>query len=721
LVVFAALMSQVGAQNVFAQGSTPPQAGKATNEIRRADLLLGLTAINNSIRVRSLHELAGSGLYDDTFAKALVRYAQEANNFDAPPVIPIVTAAGARIVPSILEALRQTQPQSQAWDTLMLLIGRMGPNAKEALPELNRMLREDKQGEEHEILIRVVLAAIGSEDTDNQAKLVQWLRTRSKPGQNLLRILALIGAKDWPGINSVDALLPWLGDQPSDESVSAALALASLGTKAAPATTNIQRCLSGVDEHWSTLRIIYGTALARIFPPASADQKEAYYNMLKYLGEAGNHTDWAALSMVAHTLVDSNLVLQTIQLLGDANSTMVQGAIRMLSELGNPSGIASSNMIALLRKTKRGAPFRLEIARALAFVLPFTEIAVLEDLLKTEEDREVRERLEQALVVVSLGNHVSGRSAQAGLGGATDKDLKAILRAFRSLDTDSQARQAIRRQGTNAIPKLVAMMGNEDTELRAGAAQAFSALILESVELSAEQNQACVQALTNALADAQPSVREQVAQALVFFAIKHACPEYAMPALLRSLGDPTMRQTAAEAIGHYGSAAKEAVPTLTKLLTDQNAKVCKSAAEALGNIGPEAKDSVDALLVALHSRSREDLQPNIAQALGQIRGKPDLVIPALVNLFDKDEPESGITSSFCAKAVAEYGKSAIPFLLPLLGSPELGKRYWSSVAFHQMQEPAKEALDSLEKLLKDPDPRIRKIVEVTINRIHEGK
>ena len=76
--------------------------------------LSGLTAVSDSVRVRSLHELAESGLYDDALCKALVRHAHEASDYQAPPVIPIVAAAGARIVPTILETMRQTPPHSKS-------------------------------------------------------------------------------------------------------------------------------------------------------------------------------------------------------------------------------------------------------------------------------------------------------------------------------------------------------------------------------------------------------------------------------------------------------------------------------------------------------------------------------------------------------------------------------------------------------------------------------
>jgi len=445
LALVVAAPAQTLAQRAPATRPAPPEAAKAAPDTRRADLLRGLTAINDAVRVRSLHELAESGLYDDTFCRALVRYAREADDFHSLPTVPILAAGGAKIVPAILEGLRGPPPTIGIPDPLMLSLGRMGPEAKEAVPELRRMLADENRDEEERILIRTVLAAIGGGDADNQAKLQQWLRTRSEQGQKVVSFLALIGAQHWPDKEACTLLLPWFDGKPSEESANAALALASLGTNAAPAATEIQRRLNHVDEQWATLRILYGTALARIFQPGSAAQKKAYRDMLSYLGEAGNHTDWAALSMVAHTLVESNLVAQTVNLLGDAEDSIAHGAVRMLAELGKPSSLAASKMITLLRKAKtkdfsreEAAYFsRDEIARALGFVLPATDIGQLEQVLAAEKDYEVRKGLENALCVVSLGKVVVGASPRAALDGATDENLTAILVVATHHDTRS--------------------------------------------------------------------------------------------------------------------------------------------------------------------------------------------------------------------------------------------------------------------------------------------
>ena len=204
-----------------------------------------------------------------------------------------------------------------------------------------------------------------------------------------------------------------------------------------------------------------------------------------------------------------------------------------------------------------------------------------------------------------------------------------------------------------------------------------------------------MRALTNCLADSEPSVRREAVNTLNYFAIYHASPEDALPALFRSLNDLACDQVAVQAIGNYGTQAATAVPVLTKLLKDDDRGLRKNAAEALGKIGIGAHESVDALLEALPSGGRA--QPAIACALGQIRVKPEKVIPALVKLFESHNAPLAVTSSACALAVGQYGADAIPYLLPLLESQVAHERYWSAGALCNMKSPTRGALPALEK------------------------
>lgn len=706
--------------NVNAAG-TPATAETSANSsiqpVRRLDLLRSLGAINQKYRTRAIHELGKANLNDDEVLAALVKYALEVDDFRVGPVIPILASKGTKIVPFVVGALRQTSLSRSARTALMCSLGRMGPDAKAVINDLRSLLADPQQTEESRLLTRVALATIGWEDKENQSWLLENLLTRTNTHPSVAAILTSTGAGYWPGEILLDRLAPSFNGRPSEESAFAATALATLGTNAAPAASQIQQCLDNVDQNWSTLRILYGTSLARLHTPGSAAQKQAYRQMLKYLGRADNHTDWAALFLVAHSLVDTNLAEQTIDLLDDSEALVSQGAVRMLTELATPSSRASRGLMTVLLKSKPGSRFRTEAASCLGFVLPYFEIGLLEQAIASEPDQNLAGELRSSPDIVSLGKKVNQQSTDAALANATDADWPAIFRALLSPNTDFQASQAIRRQGTNAISHLITALNEDDLSVRVGAAKGFSYLMLYAVPLSREQELACSQTLTNALSSSTSSVRKAVADTLVYFGIHRLCPEHILPALLASLGDAEVRAPAARAIGFYRSEARQAVSALAALLVDPSAPVRKSAAESLGEIGPDARECVDALLRAFSADKA--LRPAVAHALGRIGGRAQDVIPVLLKELGKDDDKYSVTSSSCALTIASYGTNAWPHLQPLLESRQPGERYWATVATARLRPVIPATLAAVENAAGDPDPEVRTLAQRVIQQMRQ--
>lgn len=90
-------------------------------------------------------------------------------------------------------------------------------------------------------------------------------------------------------------------------------------------------------------------------------------------------------------------------------------------------------------------------------------------------------------------------------------------------------------------------------------------------------------------------------------------------------------------LGEIGPAAKEAVPVLTKSLSDPNHFVRRNAMSSLGAIGPDADAAVPELIKAL-ADSESDIRKVSATALGQIGPKAKDALPALdaASKGDKD-------------------------------------------------------------------------------------
>ena len=142
---------------------------------------------------------------------------------------------------------------------------------------------------------------------------------------------------------------------------------------------------------------------------------------------------------------------------------------------------------------------------------------------------------------------------------------------------------ALQSMGPSVVPPLLELLRDGDGQARAGAASALSP---EHRQSDAALTERTVAALSQALDDAMPRVR----------------------------------QNAAESLMKFGPRGRDAVPALTKLLGDGNGDVRDMAARALAAIGPDAAAAVPGLLKALHESNRPDRW--IRHALERIGTEP---------------------------------------------------------------------------------------------------
>ncbi len=195
-----------------------------------------------------------------------------------------------------------------------------------------------------------------------------------------------------------------------------------------------------------------------------------------------------------------------------------------------------------------------------------------------------------------LGYYTSRLKSAAG------KESAELLRAIGSFEADAAP----------ATDTLIAMLSNQDPEVRGAAANAL-AQIAPGASKSAQQ-------LRKLLADSNPRVRCQAALALKSFGEKSAA---AVPELTQALSDPIpyVRAGAADALGAIGPKSKAAVAALiARLKSDPGPNyVFDSVIYALGNIGTEAKDALPVLEEIAH---RPRLTYPAHEAILQIEGRP---------------------------------------------------------------------------------------------------
>jgi len=155
---------------------------------------------------------------------------------------------------------------------------------------------------------------------------------------------------------------------------------------------------------------------------------------------------------------------------------------------------------------------------------------------------------------------------------------------------------------------------------------------------------------------------------------------------------------AVAALGEMGPAAKDAVPSLSRLLRHPIAWARVQSAEALVGIAPEGSQSfkkgVDTLTEAVSSADGE-ARGRAVKVLGKIGPPAGNAVSALVPLLeDKGMPFDA------AEALGKIGAPAVPALLKNLENPL--KRKYAVITLGKVGPTAKDAIPALARIMKDP-------------------
>lgn len=132
------------------------------------------------------------------------------------------------------------------------------------------------------------------------------------------------------------------------------------------------------------------------------------------------------------------------------------------------------------------------------------------------------------------------------------------------------------------VPSLIKLLKNKDPKTRAGAAEDLG----QVGAIRAQDAEAAVKPLTEALRDKEPNVR----------------------------------RAAALALGRIRLEAKEVVPEVAKLLEDRSPAVLQAAATSLGAFGAEARSALPALQKAQQNAGKDKKLRKVLQgAIQQVR------------------------------------------------------------------------------------------------------
>ncbi len=245
----------------------------------------------------------------------------------------------------------------------------------------------------------------------------------------------------------------------------------------------------------------------------------------------------------------------------------------------------------------------------------------------------------------------------------------ARLELLRSLDTDDPA---VARQ---AMPVLIQALGDDSSAVRAEAA-------FRLIDTNA-QGSAAIPALCRCLEDRDIHVRRRAAAAICTIARQ---PEVAVPALRQALRDPDFEKGT------------------------QEANVPHRAAQALGEYGPAAREAYPELLRIMKTHEDKSFRRCALIALGQIKVNPDQVIAEALAILDNAKEEDLWYAGFVTlRVLGEKGKPAVPGLLTRFAAREakVGKQpqddYLRQIimTIHPIEPDNPQFLRLLEHILRD--------------------
>jgi len=349
---------------------------------------------------RALDELALEADFDVALwktveaklARHLERYAKDDWAVQLPPLwLVALTSPGKAVVPTILGRLRADSTSPTEAHLLLLILGRMGPAAKGAMPFLRKQLADPKTPRARKAQIRVVLANLGDGSKDTAAAILADLKKR-ETSYDVLQTMASIGPRNWVTEGMIRAMA-------KEATLDAALVLGLLGERAGSVAKKLDDLQRSTVKDGLPDQFIYGLALARIdrknqdtalrrlFP------KDFTCHPLGLLALFNNHPP--------EMLVDAEISKHLGKLVGDKDRTVSGGALMLLEQTGLSARGAAPAVLAFLRSdadvTRRG-----QAARALARIADYSLLPELKAVAEKEASVEVCERLEATIKLIEL-------------------------------------------------------------------------------------------------------------------------------------------------------------------------------------------------------------------------------------------------------------------------------------------------------------------------------
>lgn len=633
-------------------------------------------------------------------------------------VLDAVTSLGseaAPAIPALLETLRtdaggSRQEESHQDYRSALALAAVG---KPAVGGLRGLLRERGRKENVRAEVVMALGRIGPDAAPAVPELVPLLgdpseRIRREASQALGRI----------GSSAVEPLIAAAEDRATEQRARAVEALGQLARGDERAGVAV---LARVDDQAPEVRAAAVQALARFEVPED--------RLRPILAASLRHADGRVRLAVVNVLAARRSMLAALapgleSLAGSSDPGTARHAAYLLGLMGPD---VMPRLIAALRRPES----RIDV---IAEAMSHIGRSAGGEIGRALRDPDPRVRRGAALAMGQIRPPVPGTAASltAGLGDADREVRAAFLTAVGQLGP----------RAAGSAPAVRGLLADPSPEIRALAIEvlwhcaardrrlladltprlddddpAVQRRAIDTIRAMGPPGQAVLPQVIARLKSSDTNVRVAAAE---FIASHGQAPAGAVPALVPLLGDatPRVRIVVAETLGILGKPAQPALASLARLLDDREAEVRKSAVAAIASL------ELDATVVRPHfARALRDDNSDVRRAgmRGIQRLGPDgaLLIPDIIRMAERRENVRSVERVLRRFERKVPDPRSTPDLVKLLDHREPRVRLLAIRFLALAGREAREAIPVLERMRDDNDAEVRRQAEAACKRIRE--
>jgi HEAT repeat protein len=194
----------------------------------------------------------------------------------------------------------------------------------------------------------------------------------------------------------------------------------------------------------------------------------------------------------------------------------------------------------------------------------------------------------------------------------------------------------------------------------------------------------------------------------------------AIPAIITLLKDPTpkVRTIAAMTLGKFGGAARPAFTDLTTLLRDEDVAVREAAASTIGSLELDAETVRPFLATALRDEKAE-VRRAASRAIPRLGPRGAILVPDIILMAAHKENLRSVDRLLRPFERSGPDARSVPELVKLLGHDQVAVRLLTIKFLGLAGRNAREALPALERIREDPNPEVRQQAMAVLERIEK--